>query len=253
MHIQVDVTEEFSVLENKVEKIAKDTENNVAGNTNVTISEKKQGSIRLSWIKKYGRRLTKKINCGHNLKTQLTTLNKEKVYKEYQKLRNQVRRSTRKAHKQYEKEIVEHIKENPKKFWSYTQSKLKTKTNIPNLIADDGDGNKITLKKYSDKAEALSNFFSSVFTREPEGDIPALKTRYNKQIIAPKITKDIVQNKLSQLKVLKSPEPDNLHPRILSEMKNTISTPLAKILNTSLDKGKLPLEWKCANIYKKRW
>ena len=37
-------------------------------------------------------------------------------------------------------------------------------------------------------------------------------------------------------------------------MKNTISTPLAKFFNTSLDTGKLPLEWKCANItaiYKK--
>ena len=132
------------------------------------------------------------------------TLNKEEVYKEYQKLRNQVRSSTRKAHKQYEKEIVRQIKGNPKKFWLYTQSKLKTKTNIPNFIADDGDGNKITLEKDSDKAEALSNFFSSVFTREPEGDIPAPKTRCNKQINAPKINQDIVQKKLSQLK--KSPK-----------------------------------------------
>ena len=119
---------------------------------------------------------------------------------------------------------------------------------------DDRDGNKITLEKDSDKAEALSNFFLSVFTREPEENIPAPKIRCIKQINAPKITRDIVQKKLSQLNVSKSLGPDNLHPRILSEMKNTISTPLAKIFNTLLDTGKLPLEWKCANItaiYKK--
>ena len=76
----------------------------------------------------------------------------------------------------------------------------------------------------------------------------------NKQINAQKITKDTVQKKLSQLKVSKYPGPDNLHPRILSEMKNTISTPLTKNFNTSLDTGKLTLEWKYANIiaiYKK--
>ena len=63
-----------------------------------------------------------------------------------------------------------------------------------------------------------------------------------------------MQKKLSQHKVSKSPGPDNLQSRILSEMKNTISTPLAKHFNTLPDTGKLPLEWKCANItaiYKK--
>ena len=141
------------------------------------------------------KKIREKINKKNKLWAKLknpTTLNKEEGNKEYQKLRNQVRRSTRKAHKQYEKEIVKQIRGNPKEFWSYTQSKLKTKTNIPNLIADCGDGNKITLEKDSDNAEALSNFFSSIFTREPEGDIPAPETRCNKKINAPKITKDIV-------------------------------------------------------------
>ena len=93
-----------------------------------------------------------------------------------------------------------------------------------------------------------------VFTKEPERDIPAPKTRCNKQINVQEITKDTVQKNLSQLKVSKSPGPDNLQRQIISEMKNTISTPLAKIFSTSLDTRKLPLEWKCANItaiYKK--
>jgi len=41
-------------------------------------------------------------------------------------LRNKVRNLTRKAIKSKEKEIAKHIKDNLKKFWHYTQSRMKT-------------------------------------------------------------------------------------------------------------------------------
>ena len=39
-------------------------------------------------------------------------------YKEYCRVRNQVRRMTRKAKMSYEKDIASNVKSNPKKFWS---------------------------------------------------------------------------------------------------------------------------------------
>ena len=59
------------------------------------------------------------------------------AYKEYCRLRNQVRSLTRKAQKIYEKSIISQIKENPKKFWQYAQAKMKTRTDIPNLIKNE--------------------------------------------------------------------------------------------------------------------
>ena len=64
------------------------------------------------------------------------------------------------------KKKKEQIKENPNKFWSYTQSKLKIKINISNLIVEDGDSSVISLEKDSDKAETPFKFFSAVFIRE---------------------------------------------------------------------------------------
>ena len=53
---------------------------------------------------------------------------------------------------------------------------------------------------------------------------------------------------LSQLNTTKSQGPDGLHPRVLKEIKDSISTPLSNIYNTSLGTGELPGEWKKANI-----
>ena len=43
----------------------------------------------------------------------------QNIYKDLCRLRNQVRRITRKAQKLHEKTIVDQIQTNPKQFWSY--------------------------------------------------------------------------------------------------------------------------------------
>ena len=57
-----------------------------------------------------------------------------------------------------------------------------------------------------------------------------------------------MQKKLSQRKVSKSPRPDNLHLRILSEMKNTISTSLAKNFQHFTRHRKTATRMEIANI-----
>lgn len=46
-----------------------------------------------------------------------------------------------------------------------------------------------------------------------------------------------------------------MHPKVLKELRNTISAPLAELFNKSLTEGKHPQEWKEVNItaiFKKR-
>ena len=59
------------------------------------------------------------------------------------------------------------MKDNPKKLWGYVNKKMKTKQGIPNLIKEE-DKN-LPTKDDSERAEFLAGFFSSVFTKEPEG------------------------------------------------------------------------------------
>ena len=54
--------------------------------------------------------------------------------------------------------------------------------------------------------------------------------------------------KLEKLKVNKSCGPDNIHPYVLQKNAAATSVPLELIFNKSLAEGKVPSDWKCANV-----
>ena len=144
-------------------------------------------------------------------------------------------------------------KEKPKAFWSHARRKLKTKHGIAPLLAD------VTKKdslKYDDKekADILQRQFSSVFTKEPAGEVPLFQKRCNSKIVFAKIVAEDVKKKLLRLNPDKSIGPDDLHARLLIELADDLSEPLAALFNETLQRGKLPSDWKLAfisSIYKK--
>ena len=151
---------------------------------------------------------------------------------------------TGKIQKEAEKGIARDAKSNPKKFWRFVKSKMKTTTGIADLQTPEG------LAITDDtKACTLSKLFSSVYTEEDNDDIPTLKHReYDHDLAGIHITEADVLTKLNKLKIDKSPGPDNLHPRLLKELKEEISVVLALIYNQSLLEGTLPEDWKTANV-----
>ena len=75
----------------------------------------------------------------------------------------------------------------------------------------------------TDKAEALSGFFSSVFTKESPGDWnPAdwRPTQISDDLV---ITEEIILKELESLNITKSMGPDNLNPRVLHETRQQIT------------------------------
>ncbi len=153
---------------------------------------------------------------------------------EYKRVRNQVRRLTRKSKKMKEKNIAAESKKNPKMFWSYAQSKMKTKPGIPDL---EYEGKVATTDL--EKAEVLAEFYSSVFTQEPNTQLPLFPLKeINHVFMLHPITKAEVTEKLTKLKINKSPGPDCMHPRVLQETAEELSVPLAIIFNNSMHLGK---------------
>ena len=75
-----------------------------------------------------------------------------------------------------EKEIAKDVKNNLKMFWKYNNYKRKTKSGISELKYKLGN-EIITTKKNKDKADLLAEFFSSVFTIEPKGEISILNPK----------------------------------------------------------------------------
>jgi len=80
-------------------------------------------------------------------------------YKEYCRARNQVKSLTRNAVRNKEKEIVKDIKQNPKKFWQYTQSKTKVRTGISDLVMNIDNGKEVLTENDSDKATYVIKIF----------------------------------------------------------------------------------------------
>ena len=124
---------------------------------------------------------------------------------------------------------------NTKIFGKYINSKRQIHDHIGDLKTFDKDGNMQTACTDSDKAETLGNFFASVFNRESEFVEATAQPRpceFSSQ--DPDISEQIILKKLNDLNVTKSPGPDNIHLRILYELRHELVLPL---------KIQLPADW----------
>ena len=213
----------------------------------VFINGKISKKLSTRFDKKTLRAMKKKNHLWSKIRKNLAS---EEENLQFRRLRNQVKSLTRKAKKLFEKKIAKNVKQNPKAFWAYTQSKLKYKSTIPDLMIPGSEQNPVYAKKDPDKAEVFVNYFSSVFTSEPDNDTmpPFDERKYEKALENIDITQELVMKKLEKLKINKSPGPDTIHPRVLNGAAKSLSVPITYIFKTSLQTKTLPDEWKHANI-----
>ena len=108
-------------------------------------------------------------------------------------------------------------------------------------------------------AEVLNEYFSSVFTTEDISSLTVPFTKFEGNISEHFgqlfVTPEMIANKIKKIKDNKSPGVDGIPPKLLKEIVEQISTPLAKLVNLSLEEEIVPSEWKEANItplFKKR-
>ena len=80
----------------------------------------------------------------------------------YIKCKNRLYPLTRNLRSEFERNLVDNTKNNPKSFWKYARSRLTSRSMIPSLVKLD---NTIATSSM-DKAETLNNFFNSVFITE---------------------------------------------------------------------------------------
>ena len=167
----------------------------------------------------------------------------------YNKIRNKVVKLVRKARRKYEQNLAMEAKANPKKVWQYINSKSKTRSGIGELYTNPADQKSNKTDNDEEKANILADFFSSVFTVEPNEEIPSMtKTSVTYDWHNIVITTEMVYKILSNLKPDKSPGPDSIHPRLLKNISKEISIPLSIIFNKSLETNKIPVEWKKARV-----
>jgi len=103
-------------------------------------------------------------------------------------------------------------------------------------------------------ANVLGHFFHDVYTREKPG-LPEKENIDGTEKISIEMDEDdidlgqeVVKRALQNLKTDKSPGPDGIHPLVLRECADALSSPLSTIFKKSLHSAKVPTEWKCANV-----
>ena len=84
----------------------------------------------------------------------------ENDYRTYASIRNKTKNVIRKAAVEFEKNIASQAKTDPKKFFKYVSSQVKTRPSIGDLRKKDGTYTETD----EDRAELLNDYFSSVFT-----------------------------------------------------------------------------------------
>ena len=209
-------------------------------------SWKDKGSVP---IDENARRAIKEKEKSHRkwMSAKRETINEDTIRKQYAKNRNKVKTLLRKAKRRFERDIAMKAKTEPKAFWGHARRQLKTKSGVAPLLSDPKDCNSMKFDDV-DKANLLLKQFSSVFTREPDGEIPRIQKRTDIKIPNLIIEVKMVLDALKNIKVNKSCGPDNLHPRLLLELADIIALPVTILFNATLKDGSLPKDWKMAYI-----
>ena len=170
------------------------------------------------------------------------------LYEQYKVKLGLAKRAITEAKKKFEADLALKAKKNSKTFFAYVNSKKKVQNSIGpvkdelgSLVSDDRRC-----------ADIFNRYFSSVFTQENCNLVPDPNRLYQgdkkDELSCVAINEEIVERKLSELNVNKSPGSDGLHPKFLFEIRKEISKPLARIYNLSVLQGKVPTDWKYAEV-----
>ena len=173
---------------------------------------------------------------------------KDEDYANYKEAFNLATTEIRKSKRTFEKNVAGNIKNDSKSFYAYVRSKQKVRDNVGPLENNKGN----IISEGFQMAEVLNEYFSSVFTTEDISSLPVPFTKFegnkSEHLGQLFVTPVMIANKIKQMKDNKSPGVHGIPPKLLREIVEQISTPLAKLFNLSLEEGIVPSEWKEANI-----
>ena len=174
---------------------------------------------------------------------------RQDLYEKYVLKLKKCSKLSRIAKRNFEKKLATNVKNNSKSFFSYVRSKQRTKEKVGPL--KDKGGEVIIDDRLA--ANLLNEYFSSVFTNENYTNAPVPKQIFKGNIqseglLGIEITEEMVANKLEKLDVNKCPGLDDMHPKLLFELRGELIKPLTKLFNISMKNGVVPLEWREAGV-----
>ena len=160
----------------------------------------------------------------------------------YKSLQKETQYECRKAHNKYVQDLVSDDK-GGKKLFSFVKSKRCDSSGVSALKSDG--------VAHSDphlKASLLNRQFCSVFTTEDTTDLPTMKGNPFPDMHSFSIGLAGVTKLLRNLSPHKATGPDAIPTRFLKEVAADIAPALVLVFEASLQQGRVPEDWKNANV-----
>ena len=146
------------------------------------------------------------------------------------------------AKRRFERNMAEDGNKRP--FAAYVKSKTRAKVNVGPLKVGDN-----VVSDNKDMAVILNEFFVSVFTNEPAGQVPPAQTLPSASVIeGVMFVEKEVKKKLLALRPDSAPGPDRMAARFLKDHAEILAPALTAIFNKSMSEGVVPIDWKRANV-----
>jgi hypothetical protein len=165
----------------------------------------------------------------------------------YNKLRNKINRLSKKLRQQFYSKSIQGLRDSsPHEWWRETKKltgQRSSKSELLPLINSVASGDaQLLADLINSSLQQVSNDLTplpAVYLTETN-DVPA----YGEYVVQPLE----VFNKLSRIKVRKSPGPDDIPNWFLRDFAFAISEPICHIFNSSINAGCVPSLWKRANV-----
>ena len=157
---------------------------------------------------------------------------KDEDYANYKVALNLATTEIRKYKRTFEQKLTGNIKNDSKSLYAYVRSKEKVRDKVGPLENNRGN----IISDGFQRAEVLNEYFSSSFTTEDISSLPVPLTKFESntseylgQLF---VTPEMIAKKIKKMKDNKSPGVDGIPTKLLKEIVEQISTPLAKLFLT---------------------
>ena len=183
----------------------------------------------------------RKVKRKHSSWVRYLNTKQGQDFLEYKQRRNEATHAIKEARKEFERTLAKNCRNNVKGVWHYIKSSRKTKSLIPNLIKPDGTPTTTD----EEMVEVLNQQYFNVFTKEDLANKPSVQPKdlITEALELITIKQEDVEKLLKDLQPHKAPGLDKFHPAVLKNAAVSISHPLTKIFQLSVDKSELPSKW----------
>ena len=158
-------------------------------------------------------------------------------------IRKETQTKLRKAHQEYVNKLISDDNCNTKDMWRYLKGLRKDSCGVSTLVA-----NGTSAHTPHDKAQMLNKQFSSVFTKEDLRTSPIIPKRNIPKMPPVKVTEKGVLNLLQKLNTRKACGSDGIPAIFLKSCARELCTPLAFIIQQTINLKAVPNDWREAMI-----